>query len=1206
MIKFLECPDLHFDAEWLEMFYIWRNEILRQAKKQEIDYIAIPADLFKGVITNDNKGGLPLVLDFIAEAVKICPVCAIEGTPSHDSPGSYESLTYAGLTLLKPGKVYGYQRALFKTISEIDDYETPVDSIIFGIPELNKNNIHAQIKGLSSERANATAVELFENYIDEFVAPMRLKYKDIPAHLLFHGNWSDCHQENSTDMVIKSSDIVIHSEVFARANLTRISCGHDHQPKESKICNMGNAGSPGLKWGERGFIPAMNLVETAGVVKDNKENYFVASIKRLPYGTPERKKVLKASSIIPNPNIAYWLVSETEQLPEGIHPWSRLTKPVSIKTTRRATEEQVDNVKSLWDLAVLLDSTIDIRLKPKFEELQEKNKKEVFERINITVDDVEILGCKFFSGDRAYLNISGLNDGLTAIGGEINGMANGIGKSSILSFCSPFPTVVGKDTKGGQPRTLKDFFIGKDSRVIKNLTVNGVKHEHIITIKAAHTKTGGKVECYLNIEGVPQLDKGTFDEMQAMCESLYGSYNDYLLTSFYVQPLQGKTGSSLMSANMTTIRDLVQGIAGIDRSKEKEFANAKKLEIEQALNGIDIKIKYAEDNLDNKDPILLEIKEIQEKISLLISEINEGNQKGKALKVELDGLIKKQGFNEDQKTRKEEKQLQLESFNSKILTLPSKIESLEKSLSTLQQDKEALEKHESDKIIDDKYNSDYKDYQHYIDTFNSLKDRKVDLNKKHDSIIIGDAVELNKKITSLEKWNTDCQKIKDDNTKLNSDYSIALQDYTIAEQNYEHDKFNIENTIEYICVEIKSKKDLIDRYDEPCDHCGKISKSAEAKTKTLLEEIELLEIKKTGSSNELKNLTFDLTPPIKEDAKPLPLAPYTDKLYILNSDLHNIELFTKQKSSIKEEIKNLDIEINYLEVVKDPKDPEIALQPDFIIDNIKRKVENSTEKQIEISTLKNELIASQQRKTELQTDIDSIIIDYTIDDIVSTKDTEIKALRVIQGERQSTGATLQESLKNLNSKIESIDIKAQEIQDMKNGIAKQLQDKDDWSEVAMLMGSNKIPALELDLKLDAIDIEATNILTPYQDGQYSFNSTTQQAGQKQAVDKFDIKIHDSITGIEKSFVEFSPGVKSVFSDAMVKALIKNKNTNSYNPTIKDEADGAIAPKHIAEYYGIQEQFYREDPGMKVLVVSQCTESKAYIENFVDIKDIRCS
>lgn len=301
---------------------------------------------------------------------------------------------------------------------------------------------------------------------------------------------------------------------------------------------------------------------------------------------------------------------------------------------------------------------------------------------------------------------------------------------------------------------------------------------------------------------------------------------------------------------------------------------------------------------------------------------------------------------------------------------------------------------------------------------------------------------------------------------------------------------------------------------------------------------------------------------------------------------------------------SLDKESISLNHIEPPKPHGMNLDPDFIINNLKQKIENSKNVEIEINTLQNELKNAKKRSKELEIDINNISIDTEIDQKVIDKTTEINILRKAAAELQKTGAALEEQKKGLDKNILDIENEELKIQEMKNGISKQLQDKADWTEIAMLLGSNKIPALELDLKLDAIDSEATKILEPYQDGQFSFRSTTQVEGKKQAVDKFDIKIHDSISGMEKSFVEFSPGVKAVFSDAMVKALINNRNTNTYNPTIVDEADNPVNPKHIQEFYMIQENYFRQDPEMKVLIVSQCTEAKAYIENFKDIKEIR--
>ena len=78
---------------------------------------------------------------------------------------------------------------------------------------------------------------------------------------------------------MRSSDIVIHSDIFARANLTRVSLGHIHKPWESEKCNMGYTGSPSLKWGERGFVPSMTMNIVTHTHEYNPETNRLEKIK---------------------------------------------------------------------------------------------------------------------------------------------------------------------------------------------------------------------------------------------------------------------------------------------------------------------------------------------------------------------------------------------------------------------------------------------------------------------------------------------------------------------------------------------------------------------------------------------------------------------------------------------------------------------------------------------------------------------------------------------------------------------------------------------------------------------------------------------------------------------------------------------------------------------------------------------------------------
>jgi hypothetical protein len=137
--------------------------------------------------------------------------------------------------------------------------------------------------------------------------------------------------------------------------------------------------------------------------------------------------------------------------------------------------------------------------------------------------------------------------------------------------------------------------------------------------------------------------------------------------------------------------------------------------------------------------------------------------------------------------------------------------------------------------------------------------------------------------------------------------------------------------------------------------------------------------------------------------------------------------------------------------------------------------------------------------------------------------------------------------------------------------------------------------MELEISLDAIDAEATRILSPFMSGRYTVRTDTNG--------KFDIMIYDAETAVETSLFARNPGHKSFFSDAYVKALIRRRNERqhrSYSPIIYDEADAPVGQAHLAAYYQVQEAYFAGSE-TSVLVVSH--KGSEYIKNVVDVKEL---
>ena len=1101
MIKFLECPDLHYSPKYGETIEKLGDKIAEAATENEIDFIALPGDLYDAPIMATDKGGINQLRNIVQKWLKICPVVAIEGTPSHDGPGCYGPLEDMGLRLLNPGKVYGYKKGRFVkgqerfNVFEITTDGIDFDCILFGIPELNKKNIQSRLN-LSAEQANAEAVTLFNRYITEFVAPVRLKYANIPAVALFHGNVSDSMKSNENDVILKASDIVLHTVPMAIANIDRWSLAHIHKPWESKVICAGYAGSWGKNWTEIGFKPGMNLVEINMV--SNGSSLSLPNITRIPYGTPERKKIIHPLNKY-DPDIAYLLETQSENLvfpPDAVHPLSEIRIKPKQKESRRVDPDELEKIKSLRDLYKLFEPASTEPILKKIDEIEATIKKQTVKPIDVQIESIEIIGAgAFFNDDNIKIDLSEI-DGIT----ELHGDGNGVGKSALLSFCSPYPVVIGKDTKSGRASAIKDFFDKPESKIIKKLKFNNKSHEHLITIKAAHTQTP-KVECFLTIDGNPQLDRGTFDEMMTECENIYGPFNDYLLTSFYIQPLQGTAGSSLMSAKMVDIRNLVQAIAGIDREKESRFSLDKVKSLEKTIADLTAYLSGAyEFNADipalekEREELNLE----SETLKLMLSEKLEAGKKKKA---ELEQSQKLKTDSDAEKLKKKNNDDRIRTIDSDIISANKAIISFQLIADKLTDNKKLI----ADNDIVVKY---YQEYQRLLSEYENIKSTlETDLKNLTSA-----------RATAIKSINAD----------------IIMNKKSIE---------SLESNIKVL--------------DKPCVNCGYIDKDSEIKIDESKGKIATLEGTFEGLENQLYSLEDkpeivmiqrqldDLKPPIEYDKIPME----ENRVNIINAE---IQTGIEAAASIKATEENI----------------------------------------IKLSAEKKQL-------ESVEYDINE-----TIDSEVLALESEIDNLRNIYTGHQKEAAAKE-------SEIISIDKQIVKAQDQETAIAEKEKSKatdesnlTEWSAIAKNFQASKIPGFELDMFLTDIDIEASHIIEPYLNARFSFNTETQGTGKKSTVDRFDIRIHDSETGKEKSFIEFNPGTKAFLNDAYVKALVKQRNTRfqrNYSPIIIDEADEPIHPTMIECFYTIQSEYWKDNT---VIIVSHNPASHEFIENTILIDDLK--
>jgi hypothetical protein len=1100
MIKYISAPDFHLDPKWIDVSIICAEAVRRNAQENDIDFIVLPGDFFNRPLIANDRGGINAARAIIKSWTAICPVAAIEGTLSHDGKGGYNLLEDCGLVLLHPNKLYGfgdfgYADNRIIELSPNSGYMNP-ECILFGINELNKSTILSQLS-LSSEKANAEVEKLLEQYILEYIAPIRAEHANIPAIGLLHGNVSDAARENTDDVILRTSDILIRTEILEPSNLTRWELGHLHSPWQSEKIDAGYAGFSGeddSPWGKTGFVPAMNLVEI-----ESLDVYHKARITRMPYGLPMRKKIYAPLSSY-DPNIAYWLHSKDRNATlTGGHPWSRVTYEPEKKETQRT----IVDTNNLVALFKAIDPKCTPRILVKVESLQREHSAPHLS-VDVDLKFVTIKGSSFWHGKTITFRIEKLPNGLTAIMG-----GNGEGKSSLLAFCSIYPVVIGKDTKSGRASAIKDFFTEPEASIEKIAMVNGIQHRHLINIKGAHTQTP-KVECYLYVDSANQLETTSWDEMFSKCESLYGSFADYLLTTFYVQPLQGKQGSSLMSAGMTEIRNLVQSIAGVDREIERRYSLDRLAADEKTLIDTESWIKGAEEFIIDPEKLIKEKSgydsELIEKEAAILLTI----EIGKTAKAERDSLqIKKNASDAESKQKKQDNERSVKISND-IFVLQedvSELKNLTKQLPAMRDNMQKIESREKTISDNEKLKNNY---DAAINTYN-------------------------RELGELQR------DAKDYNTEKKSEYEIELN-------KYEREKARLQ-------TRRADQVAIITRYNKPCFNCGKIPPDAEEQIDEANKEIKCIDdhisLLESPHAPEYK------TVPEKLDRQ-LPTTP-AYKQAVLYDGLQKTKLQADIEKTISAEA-----------TIKSKEDEIVKLEEEVKV--LEAKIYN---------------------------------IDSEICGLLFDAEEKLRKVQDQYAEEKSKIAALRESINNITKQLKDAKEKQEEIEKKKATLPELEAEVIDWKYISGMLQPNKIPALELESVIQTIDAEATRILEPFLDGILSIETKTQQEGKKNTIDKFDIIVHNNETGMEQSFITFSPGVKAFISDAYVKALVQIRNNRAhrhYSPIISDEADGPIQPERVAAYYSMQDKFYAgtED---KVLVVSHAPDAHNFVQNHIVINDI---
>ncbi len=1118
-MKILEIQDVHINPKRIEEGQRHVKKICDTAKEQQVDGITIAGDFFDCPIMANDKSSWGKVLQMARDLQEAAPVFYITGTISHDAPGAYESFKDIGWKEINIGKSEKLGKLL-----------------IMGIPEITPAFILAQSPGLSKTEAIASQHKLIESIIDSYYTPLANSHN---GPVLFMGHGHVRGVKFREDQKPRSSDFMYSEQLLGRIGADRVQFGHIHLPQEFKTINGGYGGSAHISWNDLGFKPGFNVAKYE--YNGGPQEIYVSKA-RFDYGDLERQKItlktIDEMSAIPKDikdNVDLWIdvfcdKSLSEQIDlkgslgiirekKEIGALSKVTTNIQRVENVRVDTEGYEKCQTLEDLYEMFDTEVSPSTLLKVREAEEKTLAEIASpvRRNFEFLDLYLKGSKAGREngvDEIKMDFNDFQSGANLVTGD-----NGRGKSFTLGFCTPYsehlPT--GKN--------LKDLFDLKDSQIIRRWKDG----ENIITQKILidPTLATPSAKYYMDINGEalnPDGNKKSFDDI--VVES-FGSIKMFMTCVFRGQK-ENPNYPSLENAREPDLRKIFTELSGIDRSPLKNFAHNKAIELDQR-NTLNIReIETLESSKEDEKALEVERGDKAIDKSNLEVELKTTVKSLEGLKAEYSEFEKNIVHNENI-------QKQIADLNSEATNLTAGNALNDRSL----------------RDIDATLNNS----KHVKAELDTLKGQQAECN-----VVAGEYFalhgEFNKQYSTWVK-DKDAKSgerdiLKDKGDEVNG--KISAEERTISSNKSSIEKHETSNSF----------------LNKPCEHCGKLSSSAEEDIYKNNLQIEILnentreavaylgELKTAleGYRKEWKEITF----------LPEPIEP--EKLNLLKREMDRLAVDGDHVKKLETAISSLD---------------ESRKKKTDIEGEIQRNKERIAAIGVLIDEMGNKL--------------------FQIDKI---KVSVLKESIAIEAERASASTS---SIGRLTAEIEGLMarmVKAVEMGDkikaIQQRVDKEQSNISEWKRIEEAFSPKGIPALELSMLSPQIDREANKLLAFY-GTRFSVETITQEMDSrgKNLIERFKILVHDTMASEVKNLPDCSPGQNAWIVKALLEAISKvaiERTGRNWLYSIMDEADGPLDTATIVDFYDMMDKAM--DGQRKLVAVTHSSEAKASISSILEI------
>lgn len=509
-MRFIHIADVHACKERIGQTETIFNKLIETCKTQKIDYVLFCGDFWDKVVTNSSASGLPNMNLLMRKLSEISPVIMIYGTASHEADGSLE--------IFKSDRCEVYDKI---SLIKKDDCD------IIAIPEPRRQQF------LSNTEVETT--KKIMKYLSVLGSGEYVK-KDKPCIVMYHGEIVGAKYQNG---IKATSPIALPKEKLQSIGADYYACGHIHEPQKMfPNCFYVGSSCP-VNMGET-HDGHFSIVEITNKVSVENVSFGFPQNITLNVKEDDIQELMEKDFTGKNIKLCFTTKTPNRYLPlkklflENTHANSLLLNIDTAKTTN-VRSKQIIEQKSIVDkfetYARLNHVQYADSILKKIKDLEDEVLiKYSFPKHSFELLWVSIRGAIGITQKEEFtINFEDYKDGVIVFTG-----ANGMGKSTVIENCHPYPQML---TRTGK---LRDHFYLKDSyRKLIYRDETGLYYR--ITISIVANIATGITKYYVetskdreNWSAVTEVD-GNLDSYNKYINETFGSIELFLKTSFFAK-----------------------------------------------------------------------------------------------------------------------------------------------------------------------------------------------------------------------------------------------------------------------------------------------------------------------------------------------------------------------------------------------------------------------------------------------------------------------------------------------------------------------------------------------------------------------------------------------------------------------------------------------------------------------------------------------